>query len=133
MIKGVLFQESLRTDPFWMLVACCLVNRTKWQQAEPVFDQIRQRYPTINEVADASMSELERLIQPLGLYKRRSVSIANLARAYAEGPPRNAEEVKGLPGCGQYASDSWAIFVDGRRDVEPNDVELRTWLENNRG
>ncbi len=128
MIKGVLFQESLNKDPFWMLVACVLVNRTKWMQAEPVFEKIRERWPTPFDLGGAPVIELEKLVQPLGFFKRRSVSIGSLARAYVEGPPRNAEEVMELPGCGKYASDSWAIFVDGRRDVEPTDIELKAWL-----
>lgn len=128
MIKGILFQESLYKEPFWMLVACVLVNRTKWQQAEPVFEQIKQRWSTPFELGGAPVLELEKLVQPLGLFKRRAVSLGNLARAYVEGPPRNASEVMELPGCGKYASDSWAIFVDGRRDVEPTDIELRGYL-----
>ncbi len=132
MIKGVLFQESLCDEPFWMLVACCMVNLTRWQQAEPIFEQLRIDYPTVEELAVATMDDLERRLQPLGLYKRRSVSLSNLAKVWSEdGPVETAEEVKRLPGCGKYASDSWAIFVEKRRDVVPTDIELITWLENN--
>lgn len=130
MIKGVLFQESLFREPFWMLVACCLVNRTRWMQAEPVFEQLKKRYPTPEALGDAPVSEIEDIVKPLGLYRRRALSIVTLAREYmSDVPPENAEAVLRLPGCGKYAADSWAIFVEGRRDVEPTDVELRAWLE----
>lgn len=34
-----------------------------------------------------------------------------------------------LSGCGRYASDSWAIFVEERRDVEPTDGKLKWYLQ----
>ena len=37
-----------------------------------------------------------------------------------------------LPGCGPYASDSYAIFVEGRRpEREPSDHYLRVYLAEN--
>jgi adenine-specific DNA glycosylase len=136
MIKGVLFQESLHRDPFWMLVACQLVNRTKWQQAEPVFHDLRRRYPGVIDVANAEKEGVVRLVKPLGLYNRRAQSLIDMANAFVVLQPRTASEVKQLPGCGQYAMDSWAIFVDRKslKDFDEvalarMDVELRTWLE----
>ncbi|KKK75781.1 hypothetical protein LCGC14_2870280 [marine sediment metagenome] len=37
-----------------------------------------------------------------------------------------------LPGCGKYAADSWAIFMEGRLDVEPNDGKLNWYLDKER-
>lgn len=42
---GHLFQERLGRNPFWMTVACQLVNRTTWEQAEPAFRWLRSNYP----------------------------------------------------------------------------------------
>ena len=127
---GVLFQERLRTDPFWMLVACCLVNLTTWKCARPVFDELNRRYRSADEMARAQPEDLHELLQPLGLWRRRAVSLTRLAREWAEGRrPADAKGVKKLPGCGQYASDSWAIFVDGRTDVEVTDGKLSWYLE----
>ncbi len=133
MVKGELFQEMLYTEPFWMLIACCMVNRTRWMQAEPIFHILRSRYPTPEELADAPLLELEAILQHLGLYKRRALSILRFAQAYiSDVPPYTSKDVLELPGCGKYAADSFAIFVEGRRDVEPDDVELKTWLEKNK-
>ena len=54
-----LFQEDLRTEPFWMLVACVLVNVTRWAQARPVLDGIRATWPTAAGLAAADLSEVE--------------------------------------------------------------------------
>jgi hypothetical protein len=50
-----LFQEDLRTEPFWMLVACVLVNVTRWGQARSVLDGIRARWPTAADLAAAGL------------------------------------------------------------------------------
>lgn len=132
MIKGVLFQEELKEDPFWMLVACCLVNMTTWKSAEPVFEKIRSRWPTCEELGAASQEELFRMVQRLGFGKIRAQRLPTMATYYKYRKPTSALEVYQMPGCGKYASDSWAIFVEGRRDVEPTDKELIAWLEKNR-
>ena len=38
-------------------------------------------------------------------------------------------DVLTLPGCGRYAADSWAIFVEGRLDVSPSDGKLNWYVE----
>lgn len=133
MIKGILFQESLYKDPFWMLVACSLVNLTTWKSAEPVFESIREKWPTPEELEKADPSVLYRMVAKLGFGKIRSTRLPALAAMYLYRSPKTAKDVLELPGCGKYASDSWAIFVEGRLDIEPTDKELIAWLEKRSG
>lgn len=123
------FQEVLEDDPFWLLVACILVNMTNWKQAKPVLNELRGWYFDESHVALLDEEDLYEFLRPLGLWKRRSKSIINLAKAYHAKPPKTAEDVLKLPGCGKYAADSWAIFVEGRTDVEPTDKVLIHYLE----
>ncbi len=109
-----------------MLVACCLVNRTTWQVAGPVHDRIYWRWPTPEHLAEADLRSLRPMVKHLGLVTARSRHLRLMARRWLEGPPETAEEVMGFPGCGKYAADSWAIFVEGRTDVHPDDGKL-TW------
>lgn len=133
MIKGVLFQESLYREPFWMLVACSLVNQTTWKSAEPVFEKIKATWPTPEDLERADPNALYRMVQRLGFGKLRSIRLPAMAAFYINVQPKTAEDVMKLPGCGKYAHDSWAIFVDGRRDVEPTDKELLAWLDKEKG
>ena len=128
---GVLFQEWLRGDPFWMLVACQLVNLTTWRQARPAFWRIRLGcYGLPSVLASRSEESLHDALRPLGLWRRRAKSLIRLAKSWCEeGPPGDAAAVLDRPGCGRYASDSWAIFVDGRTDVEPDDGKLNWYME----
>lgn len=111
-----------------MLLACVLVNRTTWEQARPVFKQIVQSY-TIRTLAEADPDSLVITLLPLGLWRQRSRSIPALARAWLEARPTCAADVQGFPGCGKYAADSWAIFVDNNLNVEPDDGKLNWYLE----
>jgi len=125
---GVLFQEYLR-DPFWMIVACSLVNLTNWSKAKYAHAELVERYHDPYGLATAPEDELQEILRPLGLWRRRTKSLYALAgRWLKDGPPRSARDVLDLPGCGQYAADSWAIFVDGSLDVYPSDGKLRWYL-----
>lgn len=126
---GKLFQAALVDDPFWMMVACTLVNLTTWRQAKPAFEWLRRSYGTAAALATARPEELVDAMRPLGLWRRRTTMLPRMADAWLRARPRTAEEVLGLPGCGRYASDSWAIFVEGRRDVSPSDGKLAWYLE----
>lgn len=124
---GELFQERLRETPFWMLVACSLVNLTTWQQARPALDLIVARYGRPEDLARASPDDLHDVLRPLGLWRRRAVSLVRLAGRWLEVDPAHVK-IQSLPGCGRYAADSWAIFVEGRTDVQPTDGKLSWYL-----
>lgn len=129
MIKGVLFQEELKKDPFWMLVACSLVNLTTWKSAEPVFEKIRRDWPTPEDLEKADPNKIFKYVQKLGFGQIRKDRLPAMAAMWLFRKPETAKDVMMLPGCGKYAADSWAIFVEGRRDVSPTDKELIAWLE----
>ncbi len=123
------FQEVLLDSPFWLLVACILVNMTNWKQAKPVLTELRGWYFDETHISLLIEEDFYEFLRPLGLWKRRSKSIINLAKAFKANPPVTAEDVLKFPGCGKYAADSWAIFVEGRTDVEPTDKVLIHYLE----
>lgn len=114
-----------------MLVACCLANRTNWhRQSRAVFVEIRRRWPSPFHLGRCDLADLVGVIRPLGLYTSRAKGIRDLAKAWWWGHrPVDAADVVRFPACGQYASDSWAIFVEGRRDLSPSDGMLKHFLE----
>jgi alpha-glutamyl/putrescinyl thymine pyrophosphorylase clade 1 len=115
------FQAALAGEPFWLLVACCLADRTSWSEAAPVFHEIRRRYRCPNDLARADDVALSTLADHGLLFQDRYKTIVNLARAWCFGE-RNPEN---LPG---YAADSWAIFVEDRV-VEPEDAVLKAYAD----
>ena len=111
-----------------MLVACSLVNLTTWECAEPVFRTIRFLWPTVEDLAGQGDDALVPVLAPLGLQNRRARSIVGMARAWLRDRPTDSRMVIRLPGCGKYAADSWAIFVEGCTDVRPNDGKLNWYV-----
>ncbi len=126
---GQLFQERLHTNPFWMLVACQLVNLTTWRQAEPAFRWLLASHLSAEGLAAAEPQSLHGALRPLGLWRRRAVTLPRFAYAWLRRRPTCYDAVLALPGCGRYAADSWAIFVDGRLDVKPDDGMLNWYLD----
>ncbi len=109
-----------------MLVACILVNRTTWEVARFAHAELYWHWRTPEHLAQADLRTLRPMVKYLGLVTARSHNLRDLARSWQERRPKTAEDVTGLPGCGKYAADSWAIFVEGRTDVYPDDGKL-TW------
>lgn len=112
-----------------MLIACSLVNLTTWEQAEPALLELRSFYPTPSNLVDAHHARLKRILRPLGLWRIRSKRLRVMASAWIMRAPQTASDVLSFPGCGRYASDSWAIFIDGRTDVYPDDGKLVWYME----
>ena len=131
--RGRLFQETLRRRPVWMLLACQLVNLTTWEkQARPVHAELMRRH-TIRSLAAESPEALHDLLRPLGLWRRRAIIVPRMADAWLRRRPGSYDDVLAFPGCGRYAADSWAIFMEGRTDVEPSDGKLNWYMDRMRG
>ncbi|KLO07623.1 hypothetical protein SCHPADRAFT_836401 [Schizopora paradoxa] len=138
--KPLLIQERVADDPWKLLVAVMLLNKTAGKLAIPVFWQILSIWGTPEALSEANAADLKELIQPLGLHERRSKRMIELSKAYIADPPRvdtlrptNSylvpvkDVVTGearilvkekypptpashLPGSGPYALDSYRIF-----------------------
>jgi len=127
-----LFQEQLKSEPFWMLIGCILMNRSKWKSVEPVLGTIRKRWPTPEALAAVPYETLIKVVAPVGIQSRKTLNILEFAEMWVILPPANAEEVYMMPGCGEYASDSWRIFVEENTSVRPSDSILKHYLEKKR-
>lgn len=127
--RGILFQEYLKAEPFWLLVACQLVNLTTFDQAEPALKWLMSRYD-VYTLGCASEEDLHAVLKPLGLWRRRSRTLIAFAHRRRTMEPRTRQDVLKLPGCGKYAADSWAIFIENDYCVKPDDGKLNWYLAN---
>lgn len=113
--SGRLFQEDLKFEPFWMLVACILINRTHWRQVRPVLEKLRARCYGAMDLISLPVEETIEILRPLGFYNRRTSSLRLFARSFIDNPPQTWYDVLRMPACGEYAAQSFQIFVEGRR------------------
>ena len=120
-----LLQEIYQDDPWKMLVCCILLNLTKRTQVDGIRDELFKLYPTPNKMKNANQSELSKLLQPLGLYNRRAKSLKRFSEDWVKG----FNSVDELYGIGQYAKDSWEIFQNNNKNVNPTDKVLLAYLD----
>ena len=125
MIIRPLLQEVYQDDAWKMLVCCILLNLTKRTQVDIIRDELFKLYPTPNKMKNANQSELSKLLQPLGLYNRRAKSLKRFSEDWVKG----FNSVDELYGIGQYAKDSWEIFQNNNRNVNPTDKVLLEYLK----
>jgi methyl-CpG-binding domain protein 4 len=120
-----LLQEVYQDDAWKMLVCCILLNLTKRTQVDIIRDELFTLYPTAHKMMNANQSELSELLQPLGLHNRRARSLIKFSADYING----FNSVDQLYGIGQYAKDSWEIFQNDNRSVNPTDKVLIQYLQ----
>ncbi|KIJ04370.1 hypothetical protein PAXINDRAFT_94787, partial [Paxillus involutus ATCC 200175] len=80
--------ESVRDDPWKVLIAVRLLNVTTGKAAIPVFCKIIFRWPTPQDLMNAPIDELIELLRPLGLYNKRAKWLRDISKCYIEDPPR---------------------------------------------
>ena len=118
-----LLQESVWQDPWKIFVCCIFCNLTRRVQAEPYFWKTIKKWPNASSLANADQSELQKLIQPLGLSEKRSKTLIRMSKDYIEKSWQ--EDPKKLYGIGKYGSDAYKIFCEGSwKDVTPKDGAL---------
>lgn len=115
--------------PIWQgLVAEFLLLRTRVGQAARVFESIQREYPDARSFGDAPEDRLGETIAALGLRWRWPLFV-QLARAIGDcegNVPATVDELKQLPGVGDYVAAATAAFHGGNRAaiVDANIVRL---------
>ena len=94
---------------------------------ESVHGILFERWPTALHMAIADQSELESVLRPLGLQRRRARSLIRMSTMWS--CLWDGENPIDLPGIGRYGADSYEMFVRNNLSVCPQDKELRRYLE----
>ena len=127
-----LIQEDLWSDEWQLLVSCLLLNLTTRKQVDSVIHEFFKRWPVPASLLGADEQELQKLIKPLGMWRKRTKTLKRFTEEYLT---MEWQSPKDLYGCGKYADDAWRIFCMGEwTEVEPNDHALNNyhnWLRDN--
>jgi len=104
------------SDPFHIIIAEILLRMTGVSHTVPIYEYLISKYPTPKEMASASLTDLESIIQPLGLHNRAKILI-KLSRViqeeYGGVVPSNIQQLQKLPGVGQYIANAVICFCFG--------------------
>lgn len=92
-------------DPFHVLIATILSQRTKDDNTRKASDNLFNRFPTISAIADADIAEVATLIRPAGFPNQKAKAIVECCRIlrdeYDEVVPEETEELLKLPMIGR--------------------------------
>jgi len=128
-VHGRSYPWRLTKDPWRVLIAEMMLQRTRADQVERVYTLLFQRYKTPLDVAGAPMSRLKSILLPLGLawripkFKQVASAIVN---SYRGRVPSTRDEIKQLPGVGDYVAGAVLSIGYGKREwiVDSNVVRV---------
>ena len=120
-----LIQQEFQHDPFKMLVGCIMLNQTSNKNVRQVIYSFFDRWPTPQSVINADPDDIREHIRSLGFYNVRTRRVQQFSREYIEKRFINASELYGI---GNYADDSYEIFIKGNLNVNPTDKILIRYL-----
>ncbi len=101
--------------PYAALVTEILLTKTRAELVATVAKQILERYPSPPDLACASPNELEAMLFPLGLHRKRAAGLVACAQyvmeAHGGAIPTTIEELIELPSVGRYAANAIVCVV----------------------
>lgn len=122
-----LLEEVLWDRPWALLLCCILLNQTSRAQVDPVLARLLAAFPDAASLASADVAQIEELLRPLGLHRRRARTLIAFSAAFLKGEWRKPED---LPGIGRYGSEAHELFCRGQwRELEPQDHALRWYID----
>lgn len=123
--------RSSDATPYVQVLTEVLVQQTRAENVAAALPAILHRYPDWQTLAQARISDLERLLRPLGLWRRRARALKNLAVALRKLDwkwPIERDDLEELPAVGPYVASAVRIFEHQLR--EPLlDVNMARLLE----
>jgi A/G-specific adenine glycosylase len=117
------------SDPFEILIAELLLQRTRADLVPAVYARFIHRYPDARALAEASPEEVVQLLRPLG-FVHRSARLPALARVLVDDfggrVPNEKAALMTLPGVGRYVANAVLLVAFGhpRPLLDPNVIRL---------
>jgi A/G-specific adenine glycosylase len=109
--------RSADARPYEQVVVEVLLQRTTAAAVANFYEAFFQRFASWEALAAAELVDLEKFLKPLGLWRRRAMSLLGLARyaVAANGQfPRDQRAHEQIPAVGQYVSNAIAMFYHGQ-------------------
>lgn len=97
------------------------LQKTSAPNVESVYRNFLTQYPSLKDLEAADEGEIRELIKPLGLQRKRSSALKQIAEDY-DGIPDSKRELLQLPQVGRYVAEATLEFSgeSGRPIVDAN-------------
>lgn len=119
-------------EPLELLVGIVLSQKTNWKNVRRALNNIRERFGSVEAMADADLREIEDAIRPAGLYRNKAPTLKNIAKTLTrekikEILSRPYEEAKreltSIKGIGPKTADVFLMFARDEQ-VLPVDTHI---------
>lgn len=129
-------RENLRSfpwretrDPYHLLMAEFMLLRTQASQVEPVYQKFVSKYPSLEDLAEASREEVQDILRPLGLSWRADrvyETVRKLEKEHDLAVPTEKDALLNLPGVSQYIAGAVRCFALGKPEalIDANTVRI---------
>lgn len=101
--------ELNHESDFQLLVAVMLSAQTTDKKVNQLTESLFEKYPTVNELSQANISQLEQDIKSIGLYRNKAKNLLAMAHALIEQfngvVPSGQKELESLPGVGRKTAN----------------------------
>lgn len=91
------------------LVATILAARTRDEKTIPVSQELFKTYPKVENLANAKLKDIQKIIRPINFYRTKSKNILNCAKVllknYSGRPPFDFDKLIELPGVGRKTAN----------------------------
>lgn len=101
-------------DPFEILVAEFLLQKTDVEKVKDVYEKFIHRWPSPEALSEARISSISKIIQPLGLrYKasRLKLTAKAIVKKFGGKIPEAEDKLLELPGVGRYITSAVECFA----------------------
>lgn len=92
-----------------LLIAVMLSAQATDKSVNKVTKVLFEMYPSLEDISNAEVEEIEKIIRPVGLSKTKSKNVVNIAKAliekYEGKVPNSREELMSLPGVGRKCAN----------------------------
>ena len=109
LLHGRSYPWRATKDPYLVLVAAFMLQRTGVSQVMNVYPEFTAKYPTADALRGADSAELSNILRPLGRLNRLP-QLRAMAKAvdteHGGKVPDNLDALERLPGLGQYSARS---------------------------
>lgn len=115
-----------KSDPYEILIAEIMLQRTKADQVEPVYISFLEQFPTPEELNRASEEEIGTYFRKLGLLWRTALLkrfAEELLNKFGGRIPESRNRLLSLPAVGEYMADAVLSFAFGK-DVAVVDANV---------
>ena len=111
----------------WQLLLCCIfLNQTTRNQLDVVLMHFFERWNTPEKLLQARQDEIEGVIAPLGLQRRRTETVLRFTKEFLE---KDWTDPLELHGIGEYAKAAYEIFCLGVIRPSPQDHALNWYAD----